>query len=1120
MFVRGTGSGHIVYPVTDVSTLAGSGTAGEADGIGAAATFDNPIGIATSPQGIAAVADSANHLIRKLDLSTGAVATLAGAADTPGTTDGIANGKFNEPTGVVFRPGGFSLLVGDKGNHAIREVVMATGEVTTLTGLPGTSGATDGTLANARFNQPGGVDISPDGTKVLVADTGNHVIRMIDLAGGQVTTFAGTMGTSGDTDGTATSATFASPQDVAYSPDGSYAFVTSGTKLRKLDMATAAVTTVSHILEPYGNGNTANTLGSPVGVDISPDGAWAFVVDSGQGADVAARRHVVRRINIATGWLSTWAGKGLTAGSGFVNGPGSARIWNQQGTATLNEPMGVSLTFDGSFALVTEKGNDAIRVVDLNECSSETDNCNGNAACANTIGSFTCTCNSGFKGDGVFSCVDQDECSMAQTFAVGTGLGTDDGAHYDFCATHADCAVGHYCDGGGCWHCNGLDATYCDAMGRVGSATPEACCDDAELLFHCPPSEWTGMAALCGNDPTTDPRQTCAPNCACDAHASCTNRIGSFECTCDVGYGGDGITCNSWSTFATDTLVSSGFRSIQDMEVSPVDPTTMFICDGHPQVSPSLKTINMLTGAVATVVDISPSDPNDGPRSVALSPDGSYAYVAEAMKIHRVDLSTNTKEVWVGSDVRNVLDGTGTAAQLAYATGLTMSPDGSTILFADGYSCIRKIVVATTAVSTIAGACGTEAYADGAGAAARFDDLSDIAYSPDGTYALVAGGEDNRIRKIFLMNHFRQANRADVTTVAGSGATGSADGVGTAATFDWPGSIDFSPDGSYALIIDGTAGLRRLDIATARVSTPVALTNLGVGVAFLTEKTFMAGAYTSVIRVDVDECGSNTHNCYTDATCTTANTAGCTDTVGGFVCSGYEGTADSCADVDECALGIDNCHADATCANTEGSFDCTCNAGYSDDSSGGDGTSCANIDECTAGTDDCDANAACTDTAGSFTCACNSGYEGTGTFCADVDECALGDDNCHADATCANTEGSFDCTCNAGYTGNASTLCVDIDECATGSGTGVCHENAICHNTEGSYSCVCTGLYAFTSEGEACSSTLRDAIIAVGLVLSVLSLAVVALVVSFCRRGNQTSKFDGDVKTPGAYTGA
>jgi sugar lactone lactonase YvrE len=204
-----------------VSTLAGlhlnlygNPASGYADGTGTNALFNNPDGIAVDSNGNLRVADAGNELIREVT-SAGLVRTLAG---TPGANnDGVGTAaRFDDPTGIAMDSEG-NIYVADTGNSTIRQVTSA-GVVITLAGSPGNPGTNDGIGDTAQFNHPTGVAVDEAGN-LYVADTGNYTIRMITTAG-VVSTIAGAPGFYEVVDGTNSSARFGYPADVTVGPDG------------------------------------------------------------------------------------------------------------------------------------------------------------------------------------------------------------------------------------------------------------------------------------------------------------------------------------------------------------------------------------------------------------------------------------------------------------------------------------------------------------------------------------------------------------------------------------------------------------------------------------------------------------------------------------------------------------------------------------------------------------------------------------------------------------------------------------------------------------------------------------------------------------------------------------
>ncbi|MCB1191454.1 MAG: hypothetical protein H7A23_03400 [Leptospiraceae bacterium] len=226
------------------TTLAGTaGTSGTTNGTGTSAQFFFmfPNAITTDGTNLY-VADSGNHTIRKIVISSGVVTTLAGTAGSYGTTDETGtSAKFRFPTGITTD--GTNLYVADTQNATIRKIVISSGVVTTLAGIASSSGTVDGTGTSAQFNQPSG--ITTDGTNVYVADTFNYTIRKVVISTGVVTTIAGTTGSSGTTDGTGTSAKFNRPYGITTDGTNLYVSDTFNYTIRKVVISTGAVTTLA-----------------------------------------------------------------------------------------------------------------------------------------------------------------------------------------------------------------------------------------------------------------------------------------------------------------------------------------------------------------------------------------------------------------------------------------------------------------------------------------------------------------------------------------------------------------------------------------------------------------------------------------------------------------------------------------------------------------------------------------------------------------------------------------------------------------------------------------------------------------------------------------------------------
>ncbi|QEM04795.1 hypothetical protein DIU31_015205 [Mucilaginibacter rubeus] len=210
-----------------VITLAGIGSQGLADGPGATAKFYNPRGVALDASGNVYVADTHNNLIRKISRDS-IVTTLAGNGMS-GSADGKGTAaSFNSPYDIAVDVTG-NIYVADTQNNLIRKINRG-GVVSTLAGN-GTQGSADGKGADASFNRPSGLGLDASGD-IYVADTRNNKIRKVTPQG-VVTTIAGSGGFGAD-NGPGATATFGGPADVAVDISGNIYVTDGNTRIRKI----------------------------------------------------------------------------------------------------------------------------------------------------------------------------------------------------------------------------------------------------------------------------------------------------------------------------------------------------------------------------------------------------------------------------------------------------------------------------------------------------------------------------------------------------------------------------------------------------------------------------------------------------------------------------------------------------------------------------------------------------------------------------------------------------------------------------------------------------------------------------------------------------------------------
>ena len=340
-----TSAPAMVSVTHSLTVLAGGlGGLGHTNGTGSAASFYNPSGVGTDPSGNVYVADQNNNVIRKIT-PAGVVTTLAGTAGVTGSNDGTgANAQFNAPTGVASDSTGTNLYVADSHNDTIRQIVIATGVVTTVAGSPGVGASDNGTGSAAHFDSPSAVAVDSAGN-IFVADTNNDEIRMI-APGAVVTTLAGSPGVAGSADGTGAAASFSLPHGIAIDSATGNLYVADylNSTIRKVTSA-GAVTTLAGTAGTFGavdGTGPAAQFNGPLGVALDSTATNVYVADAGNTT--------VRQVTTAGGAVTTLAG----GTGGYSNGTG--------GAAQFAYPSSVATDSSGN-VFVADADNNLIRKV-------------------------------------------------------------------------------------------------------------------------------------------------------------------------------------------------------------------------------------------------------------------------------------------------------------------------------------------------------------------------------------------------------------------------------------------------------------------------------------------------------------------------------------------------------------------------------------------------------------------------------------------------------------------------------------------------------------------------------------------------------------------------------------
>lgn len=322
--------GALIY---EVSTVAGIGVSGSADGDLTIGAFNTPIGIAEGPGGELFVADQTNHKIRKITLGQG-VSTYAGTG-VAGFSDGL-DGQFNRPYGVAVDSKG-NVFLADYANHSIRKVAV-NGEISTFAGV-NSGGWVDGVGSEARFNLPFALAIDHE-DNLFVSDHRNNLIRKI-TPDGLVTTIAGN-GEAGFLDGGAMDAKFDGPTGIAVDVQGNvYVSEYYNNRVRKVGSDGVVSTIAGDGSRGHSDGDAlAAKFNQPYDVAVDSDGK-VYVADYSN--------HMIRMVDLTSMKVTTIAGDGI---SGFLNGLGNE--------SRFRNPVGITVAKNGNLYVV-DRSNHSIR---------------------------------------------------------------------------------------------------------------------------------------------------------------------------------------------------------------------------------------------------------------------------------------------------------------------------------------------------------------------------------------------------------------------------------------------------------------------------------------------------------------------------------------------------------------------------------------------------------------------------------------------------------------------------------------------------------------------------------------------------------------------------------------
>ncbi|XP_033117071.1 fibrillin-2-like [Anneissia japonica] len=676
---------------------------------------------------------------------------------------------------------------------------------------------------------------------------------------------------------------------------------------------------------------------------------------------------------------------------------------------------------------------------DINECDRSTDNCASTAECSNTIGSYNCTCNEGYEGNGI-DCTDINECfTRANPCSLTADCFNTDGSVYCVCKNG--------------YSGNGI---VCDDIDECRQETSDcdknADCTNTVGSYMC-----TCKDGFEGNSTHCFDINECIER-ALDCHpkSNCTNSIGSYTCACPTGYRGDGTEC-----FDVDECNSGNGTNICAVSATCTDTQGSYMCGCNEGfIGNGVQCVDIDECTIGT----------DGCQQDCLNNIGSYTCACAASFSLSDDQHSCTPLAGMECTGSNPCDSSANCIHNA---------DGNPSCYCDsGYQLSNN----DTACEDIDECTNGENSCD---------DTIGLCTNMDGSYmcSCSPGYElQNDLRTCQDINECLNSSiciaNAECVNGHGNYSCSCLDGFNgprcenidecTDNLHDCTGNSECrDQEGSYICVCQmGFTGNGRTCIdeneclSMGTCHSLATCTNTIGSVNCTCPDGYSGDGVTSC--TNIDECSNINNLCH--------DNANCTDTPGSYTCAcieGYRGDGfEACDNIDECSDQPDICHQQATCTDNIGSYTCLCKVGFD-----GNGFICEDINECALDTDECDVNARCNNTVGSFTCFCNIGYVSTeggnarnGT-CNDYDECEYRIDNCHDFATCTNTVGSYTCGCKSGFTGDGYN-CEDIDECDQQVNTCDIEAKERCVNTEGSYYCTCQTFY-FNISGQCRASASK-----------------------------------------------
>ncbi len=817
-----------VTPEGVTTTFAGSGSQEHVDGTGTAASFWHMRDITIDGSGNFYVISG--NGIRKIT-SAGVVTTFAGLYNQQGAANGTGtNATFSQPGGIDADASG-NLYVADGANYLIRKI-SPEGVVTTFAGS-GSSGTTDGTGTAASFRQLSGIDIASDGNIYTTSFSG--LIRKVTTAG-VVTTIAGS-GT--EENGIGTNAKLYQPQGLDVDSQGNIYLAdhnvvsTDPHLIRKISPVSfvlsgdASGVSGDHSVTLKADDNKGGTANQSFTINADPQ--IFFNATTSEGAESESSTNIQVNLSKASTEEVTvsYAVTGTATGGGvdYTLANGTLTIDAAQTSANIS----ISNIIDD-----TENETNETVIVTLSSPS-------GAVLGTNTVHTYTIndnditTANAG---------ADQSNCgpTLISTLLAGNAVNAATGETGEWTIVSGN--------GGNIQTASSPTSLFSGIFGvpytlrwTIFKGGALSSTDDVLVTFSS-----SVTAAAAGSDQQVEKSATLAANAVATGETGTWSEVtgdgkgsfgdvnshtSSFSGTRGITYTLRWTIGNGSCTDSTDDVVieiepnstpaftSTATTAVDDNESYSYAITTSDADEDDITVTATTKpdwlsldigsyTTSFAGNGTSGVVDGPVANAQfSGGKGMVFDDEGNLYLVEEGSSVLRKISISGVVTTVAGDGTQGYQDGIGTAAKFYFPKGIDIGSDGMIYISELSNSRVRKYNPTTGEVTSITGN-GTHGYADGDASSAQFSSMYDVAVDGDNIY--VADARNYRIRKIDLTTSI-------VSTLAGSGVAGFADGVGTAARFNFFTAVEMGPDGYLYVADNSNHRIRKINVTTGEVTT-------------------------------------------------------------------------------------------------------------------------------------------------------------------------------------------------------------------------------------------------------------------------------------------------------------